>query len=85
MGRGELGTRLIALLWLATGGWFITVVAGILAIPVVILDVLFVLATGDGLSGGGVVDFVADSIMWNAEQSVFVLIGDGEFQLLPSG
>ena len=83
MGRMELAWRLAALLWLATGGWLITVVAGIIAIPVVILDVLYVLIRGEGLSEGRVVGFVVDSIMWNAEQSAYVLIGKGEFQAFP--
>lgn len=80
----ELAWRLAALLWLATGGWLITLVAGLVAIPVVIVDVLFVLIREEGLSEGRVVGFVANSIMWNADQTVFILIGKGEFQLLPA-
>lgn len=79
----ELAWRLLALLWLSTGGWIITVVAGIIAIPVGIVDVLMVLILGSGLSEGRVVGFVVDSLTWNAEQSAYILIGKGEFQAFP--
>jgi hypothetical protein len=83
MGRMELGWRLLALLWLATGGWVISIIAAIIATVVMVVDMAVVLIRGKGLTKGRLTTFAVDSIRWNADQAVYIMIGDGSFRALP--
>lgn len=84
MARREVFTRLGALLWLLTAGWVISLILGILVIPLGILDLLITAIRGEGLSSDGMIfGWVIRSIMWNAEQAIYVIAGDGEFQWFP--
>lgn len=84
MGRGEVFPRLGALVWLLTAGWVISLILSILVIPLGLLDLLLTAFRGRGLSSDGMIfGWVIRSIEWNAEQAIYVIAGDGEFQWLP--
>lgn len=84
MARGEAVSRLIAFAWLATGGWVITAISATIGIPLGVIDFILTAVLGSGISEDGrVFGWVIDSLNWNAEQSIYVLSGQGQFQALP--
>ena len=77
--------RILALIWAYTGGAIIASVAILLGLVLMVFDVLWQLILGrEGLTADGMAfGFVKESLMWFWGQTLFFLIGDGSFELLP--
>lgn len=77
--------RVFALLWQAVVGWVVSLALAFIAIPLMVLDVLWQLITGmEGFAPDGTAfGWVQRSIMWNAGQANYAITGSGEFKALP--